>query len=69
MPLPPLTLQAEFESTHSRIVECATRQRAALDHSEALFASLVDRAFRGELTAPATKPPSRTPKQLSLLDE
>ncbi len=49
IPVPPLDLQDEF-ARHIEAIECArTSARSQLDDLDALFASLQDRAFKGEL--------------------
>lgn len=56
---------AGFVQSHIRLNEHLIQ---SLDMSEALFSSLLHRAFRGELTAPTSKSAAPTPKQLSLLE-
>jgi type I restriction enzyme S subunit len=49
VPIPPIDLQRKFEKAAYAILEMsATRKRAARE-AEALFSSIVQRAFRGEL--------------------
>jgi type I restriction enzyme S subunit len=48
-PLPPLALQNEFARRVGVVEKLKTLQRASLAAMDALFASLQDRAFRGEL--------------------
>ena len=49
LPLPPLPLQREFAGRVEALERLRTAYRASLTELEALFASLQDRAFRGEL--------------------
>jgi type I restriction enzyme, S subunit len=51
VPLPPLTLQKRF-AEHIQLIEAQKKQaQRSLEKSEALFNSLLQRAFTGELTA------------------
>jgi len=49
VPLPPRKLQETFATATRHIAELNDRQSAALTYLDALFASLQNRAFRGEL--------------------
>ncbi len=49
MPLPPLALQREFVRQVTAVEAQKTAHRASLSELDALFASLQDRGFRGEL--------------------
>jgi len=49
VPLPPLPLQNEFASRIETVERLASSNRVSLAQFDALFASLQDRAFRGEL--------------------
>jgi type I restriction enzyme S subunit len=49
IPLPPIDLQREFARRVGALEKLKTVQRAALAECEALFASLQNRAFKGEL--------------------
>jgi type I restriction enzyme S subunit len=49
--LPPLVLQNEFAKTIQAIEAKKQQAQASLEKSEALFNSLLQRAFKGELTA------------------
>lgn len=66
--VPPMEQQRRFVAQVEDIRNLQARMQTALQESEALFSSLLDRAFRGELTALTSKSASRTPKQLSLLE-
>jgi type I restriction enzyme S subunit len=48
--LPPLTLQERFAAIAQRHERLRAQQREALRQAEQLFAALLDKAFRGELT-------------------
>ena len=52
--LPPLELQQKFSAIAKRLSALSDRQQQAEVTANHLFSSLVDRAFRGELTAPST---------------
>lgn len=54
IPLPPLALQQTFATRIQAIEALKTTHRAALAELDALFASLQQRAFSGELTRPAS---------------
>jgi type I restriction enzyme S subunit len=49
LPFPPMTLQREFALRVSAVEKLKLMQRASLAEMDALFASLQQRAFRGEL--------------------
>jgi type I restriction enzyme, S subunit len=49
VPLPPLPLQREFARRVAAVERLKASHRASLTHFDALFASLQNRAFRGEL--------------------
>lgn len=49
LPLPPLPLQREFANRITVVEELKSSHRASLEKLDALFASLQDRAFKGEL--------------------
>jgi type I restriction enzyme S subunit len=49
--LPPLVLQNEFAKTIQAIEAQKQQAQASLEKSETLFNSLLQRAFKGELTA------------------
>lgn len=49
IPLPPLRLQQEFADRVEAVEKLKTAHRASLSELDALFASLQNRAFRGEL--------------------
>jgi type I restriction enzyme, S subunit len=49
MPLPPIAAQLEFARRVNAVEKLKAAQRASLAELDALFASLQDRAFRGEL--------------------
>jgi type I restriction enzyme S subunit len=49
VPLPPIELQREFARRVRAVEKLKTAQRASLAELDTLFASLQDRAFRGEL--------------------
>lgn len=66
--LPPKSAQERFAEFYKKAYITKQRQAQAATESENLFSSLLDRAFRGKLTAPTSKSASRPPKQLSLLE-
>ena len=49
IPVPPLPLQHEFALQVDAVERLKTAQRTSLAKLDALFASLLHRAFRGEL--------------------
>ncbi len=49
--LPPLALQRQFQVTYNHLTQLQKRQQEQLATSKALFQSLSQRAFKGELTA------------------
>jgi hypothetical protein len=49
VPIPPLHLQQRFADEYRHMTVCLTRHSGAQDHADALFHSLVQRAFAGEL--------------------
>jgi len=51
IPLPPITLQNQFAERIQSIETQKQQAQASLEKSEALFNSLLQRAFKGELTA------------------
>lgn len=51
VPMPPISLQKQFASHISIIEQQKQQAQASLEKSEALFNSLLQRAFKGELTA------------------
>jgi type I restriction enzyme S subunit len=51
IPLPPLSEQMKFEGVASRVRAIARAGEQAALESDTLFSSLLDRAFRGELTS------------------
>ena len=56
VPVPPHELQSAFQQAMTRITAMGERQARAGAEADALFSSLVHRAFRGELTAPSPAP-------------
>lgn len=66
--VPPLAYQQEFSAFVNRVRELRAKHTDAVRAAEALFASLLHRAFRGELTAPTSKAASPTTRQLSFLE-
>lgn len=50
--IPPINVQRLFSSATAHLRGLASRQRVVAEEADKLFASLVDRAFRGELTKP-----------------
>jgi type I restriction enzyme S subunit len=48
-PLPPINLQREFATRVAEVRALEQRQAESRSHLDALFASLLDRAFKGEL--------------------
>lgn len=64
LPLPPIAEQQRFAALRQRALETSSTFRRALGDAEQLFASLVHRAFRGELTSS-----KRPPQQLGLLED
>ena len=51
IPLPPITLQNQFAERIQAIEAQKQQAKASLEKSETLFNSLLQRAFKGELTA------------------
>jgi type I restriction enzyme S subunit len=49
IPMPPIDLQRKFEKAAFATVELTARRKKAASEAEALFGSIVQRAFRGEL--------------------
>ena len=49
LPLPPLREQERYVELRKQILKLQEHAQTALDDAQALFASLVHRAFRGEL--------------------
>lgn len=49
LPVPPMKAQREYASVRSTVESLRARYRSAEREAESLFASMVDRAFRGEL--------------------
>lgn len=62
--VPPGTRLQTYAALYQRCYSAITKHKAALAESDHLFSSLVDRAFRGELTAPSTS----QKKQLDMFD-
>jgi len=58
VPLPPLGVQDEFVHVASRVHAHFEMQRTAAQEAEHLFASVVQRAFSGELAELANAAPS-----------
>jgi type I restriction enzyme S subunit len=50
VPIPPIDLQRKFERAAYAILEMSANRKKAATEAELLFGSLVQRAFRGELT-------------------
>jgi len=67
-PIPPKAQQSRFSLLVWRIYELRDKLTRSHAEAEALFSSLLHRAFRAELTAPTPKSTASTPKQLSLLE-
>jgi type I restriction enzyme S subunit len=51
LPLPPLTLQENFSKKFAELFTLRTQQQDAANSIESLFATMLHRAFTGELTA------------------
>lgn len=68
IPIPPLPLQESFAARLQAIDALKATHRAALAELDALFASLQQRAFSGELTASRSVATSAQPKKRSLAE-
>ncbi len=66
--LPPLASQKAYAGVVAGIERLGASFAKSQHESEALFASLLHRAFRGELTAPTPKSTTPHKKQLSFLE-
>lgn len=68
IPLPPLSLQQTFATRIASIEALKATHRRALTALDALFASLQQRAFSGELTPAAPRSPAQSLEQLQQLE-
>lgn len=68
IPLPPLPLQKTFATRIASIEALKATHRRALAAADALFASLQQRAFSGELTLAAPRSPAQSREQLQQLE-